>query len=692
MAANWKKALWGVLIIPFLALGTWLFRLYHHVDTPSAAYQPPPLRVVVADPTCGLSAGVAAAGRVQRDYAPLAAFLERQLQRPVELLYSAEFRAALATKGQAADLIIGKVSAVSFEAARAKEPVRPLVRLTGRDGTSDVSGLFVVRQSDPARTRGDLADHRIVFGPPWEDERRAAALAALATEGVAPVPPLQTMAGRGAALRAVIQGDADVAVISDYASPDPQDDEAINRGVLRIVGRTAPVPFIGVFATSRVSPAAERALVAALLSVAREPQLLEALQSRAGFTAWDAPPAAAPLPPADESPSTASPVTPWTDWRGPARAGVSPDVPSGLPEGVNLLWKRGLTGPGLAGVAATARHVIVADKSEQNDQDIWRCLAADTGKELWTVAYRTPTKMEFTNAPRATPVVHDGFVYLLGAFGDLHCVSLSGGGIVWRRNIIEDFGAELPPWGTCATPLVVDNSLIVNPGARDASLAALGLCTGEVIWKTPGEPAAYASLLLGTFGGVRQIIGYDAVSLGGWDPNTGRRLWELRPQKKGDYNVPTPVNLDGRLLVATENNGARLYDFDAGGQIRPAPVACNSRFAPDTSTPVVLDGLVFGCWRRLFCLDANDLQTRYTVDKDAAFSNYAAFIAGQGHVLALTVRGELVLLQAAPEGFTPVSRLQVFHDTEVWSHPALVGNRLYLRSMKEVCCLLLDSP
>jgi outer membrane protein assembly factor BamB len=194
-----------------------------------------------------------------------------------------------------------------------------------------------------------------------------------------------------------------------------------------------------------------------------------------------------------------------------------------------------------------------------------------------------------------------------------------------------------------------------------------------------------ASLILGTFGGVRQIVGYDAVSLGGWDPHTGRRLWKLLPDKKGDYNVPTPVNVDGRLLVATENNGARLYGFDGTGRIVPTPLAENPRFAPDTSTPVAIDGLVFGCWRGLFCLDVNDLQTRYVVDEDDAFRNYAAFLAGNGHVLAVTVGGALVLLQASPEGFTPVARLQVFEDTEVWSHPALVGNRLYLRSMKEVC-------
>jgi outer membrane protein assembly factor BamB len=299
--------------------------------------------------------------------------------------------------------------------------------------------------------------------------------------------------------------------------------------------------------------------------------------------------------------------------------------------------------------------------------------------------------MEFTNAPRATPVIQGDFVYLLGAFGDLHCVNLYGSGVVWRRNIVKDFDAKLPAWGTCSTPLVVGDSLIVNPGAADASLAALGLYTGEVIWKTPGGPSAYGSLILGTFGGVRQIVGYDAQSLGGWDPNTGQRRWTLVPEKKGDYNVPTPIDVFGRLLVATENNGTRLHNFSPSGQIRPTPVEQTRDLAPDTSTPVVIDGLVFGCSRGLFCLDLNDgLKTLYSTEGDGAFKEYAAFIAGSGRVLAVTVGGELVLFAASRDAYTPISRLRVFKDAKVWSHPALVANRLYIRSMNEICCVLLS--
>jgi len=423
----------------------------------------------------------------------------------------------------------------------------------------------------------------------------------------------------------------------------------------------------------------------ALPSARDNPQLLEAMNSKAGFVELEAQPAVRECRPARP------PAPPWADWRGPGRSAISPHVPDRMPSRASFLWKRGLTGAGLSGVAATHEHVIVADKSEQNDRDIWRCLDAGTGKEVWTIAYATPTKMEFTNAPRAAPVIHGDLVYLLGAFGDLHCVDLSNSRILWRRNIVKDFGAEPAAWGMSSTPLVVDDKLIVSPGAKDASLAALDLYTGEVLWKTPGERAAYASLILGTFGGVRQIVGYDAVSLGGWDPNTGRRLWELLPSKKGDYNVPTPVNVNGQILLSTENNGTRLHAFGGDGRILPTPAAWNPNLKPDTSTPVAANGLVFGCSNGLFCLDlSQDLKTLYAVKEDAAFKSHAAFIAGNNRVLALSVEGELVLLQASRTAFTPISRLRLFKDAEVWSHPALVGNRLYVRSMKDVCCILLS--
>ncbi len=687
MRRHVKKALWVALLAPFVLAGLWLHRLYRSIEEDMSGPPAEPLRVAVTDPLCNRLAADYLKGHAQRDYAPLGAFLEEKLGRPVEIVYGPTLGDIHRSSEGAIDLIVGGAWAVSSEAAEVNEPVRPIARLTDALGDQETRGLFVVRTRSPARAIGDLEDHRILFGPPREVERHAEALALLAQNGVTPVPPLRVISDCAEAIAAVVKGEADVAVVPGYLRPLLEDLGGVEKGALRVVGQTAGQPFTTVFATPRISPSAERAILDVLMSARDNAPLLTTLASRSGFVPLTQTPQAQPpsLPP--------TPISEWTDWRGTDRRGLSPDVPTELPATPRLLWKRRLTGSGLSGVSVTAKHVIVADKSERNDQDIWRCLEAETGREAWTIAYPTPKEMEFTNVPRAAPVVHGGFAYLLGAFGDLHCVSVEGSRIVWRRNLIKEFDAKLPTWGMCSTPLLVDDMLVVNPGAPDASLVALGLYTGETLWQTPGEPAGYGSLILATFGGVRQIVGHDAASLAGWDPNTGRRLWTLLPARKGDFNVPTPLDIDGKLLVATENNGARLYDFDANGRIHPIPIAQNRRLAPDTSTPVAIDGLLFGCSRGLHCLDLTDsLNTLYTSDGGGAFNDYAALIAGNGHVLATTVKGELILLKAAREAFTPVASLRLFEDTEVWSHPALVGNRLYIRSMKEICCFLLDNP
>ena len=88
------------------------------------------------------------------------------------------------------------------------------------------------------------------------------------------------------------------------------------------------------------------------------------------------------------------------------------------------MWTAKVTGPALAGVAATEKFVVVADKDLDLTEDIFRCFDADTGEQKWILKYAAANKLEYTNAPRANPVIHAGRVFLLGALGDLHCVDL----------------------------------------------------------------------------------------------------------------------------------------------------------------------------------------------------------------------------------------------------------------------------
>ncbi|NQT87510.1 SUMF1/EgtB/PvdO family nonheme iron enzyme, partial [bacterium] len=399
--------------------------------------------------------------------------------------------------------------------------------------------------------------------------------------------------------------------------------------------------------------------------------------------------------PARQLPPCSLPNRPdWPDWRGPRRDGISPHVPTSLPEKANFLWTVKTTGTGHSGVAVADGRVLLADKSADKKNDIWRCLDADTGKELWTLTYAAEGKMDYGNSPRATPVVHDGMAYLLGAFGHLHCVKPETGEVVWKKHLVDDFGGELPTWGMTATPLLVDDKLIVNPGAKDASLVALDRKTGKVVWKSPGAAAAYASPILNNFNGQRQVIAYDATSLGGWDVATGKRVWTIVPDKEGDYNVPTPIALGEKLLVATENNSTRLYGFTGKGyrgtvRVVKKPQRRFDDLAPDMTTPVAYDGMVF-CPHNstLYCLDAKTLKLLWK-QRDMAFYSYTSLVAGNGHVLILSIDGELLLVRASRKAYALVARLRLFESkkTQVWSHPALVKGRLFICNENSVRCL-----
>jgi outer membrane protein assembly factor BamB len=348
-----------------------------------------------------------------------------------------------------------------------------------------------------------------------------------------------------------------------------------------------------------------------------------------------------------------------------------------------------LAAQGLGGVAATSDYVIVSDRELKDTSDAFKCYRAADGKEVWTISYPAVGNLDYGNSPRATPLIDGDLVYLFGAFGFLTCAELASGKVVWEMDIRAEFDADdKRKWGECGSPLIADGKLIINPGGKNASLVALDPRTGKVIWKTPGKPAAHGSFLVGTFGGVKQIVGYDKDTLGGWDLATGKRLWEVAPEADGDFNVPTPVQVGDKLLVTTENNGTRLYAFKEKGIIDPKPLATNRYLSPDSHTPVVVGDRVFGMWGSLYCLSLKDGLKAKWESRDRSFAGYGAIVASDKRALVLNRNSELILIDATSDELKVLSRLTVWKEERgCYAHPALVGTRLYLRSSSMLVCV-----
>lgn len=356
------------------------------------------------------------------------------------------------------------------------------------------------------------------------------------------------------------------------------------------------------------------------------------------------------------------------------------------------MWRRPLPSKGLGGIAATTDFLIVSARELMDTTDLYLCLHADTGKEAWRVLNPAMGELDYGSSPRATPLIREGLVYLTGAFGQLHCVELKTGKTVWELDLREDFGAkDVRKWGMSASPLIAGGKLIVCPGGKDASIVALDPKTGKTVWKTPGRPASYGNLIEATLGGKHQVVGFDLESLGGWDVATGKRLWELKAEKRSDFNVPTPIVVGEKLLVAWENNGTFLYRFGKEGKIDPKPEATYERLAPDTHTPVVAAGRVFGAWKGLHALDLGKKLAPVYVSRLDPFTRYVTLVTDGERVLAVTLTGELILWGAKAEKFAPVSRVTPLADEGgCYSHPAFVGKRMYLRGDREVVCIELE--
>jgi outer membrane protein assembly factor BamB len=188
----------------------------------------------------------------------------------------------------------------------------------------------------------------------------------------------------------------------------------------------------------------------------------------------------------------------WPQWQGPDRNAISKET--GLlkewpKDGPPLAWKiQGLGGGDSAPAIAAGRIYGMANRGE--DEVVW-ALSEKDGKELWVsrlgpaVKQQTPQSKE---GPACTPTVDGERLYVEGMGGDVACLQVKDGKVLWQRSLTREFGGRLPMWSFRESPLVDGDKVICTPGSEDAMLVALEKLTGKTIWKSslPGGPSGGA--------------------------------------------------------------------------------------------------------------------------------------------------------------------------------------------------------
>jgi outer membrane protein assembly factor BamB len=320
----------------------------------------------------------------------------------------------------------------------------------------------------------------------------------------------------------------------------------------------------------------------------------------------------------------------WPQWLGPQRDGVWREtglVEKFPPGGPMVRWRVPIGG-GYAGPAVAEGRVFVIDRQlaagasnpanpfargEIPGTERVLCLREADGALLWKHDYECAYTVSYPAGPRATPLVHAGKVYTLGAEGHLLCLEAASGKRLWSRRLPEDFDTQTPLWGFAAHPLIDGRKLICLVGGQGSVVVAFDKDTGNELWRAlRAKEPGYAPPMIYEFAGRRQLIVWHPEAVNGLDPETGRVLWTHRVEARSGLSIPTPRQEGQRLFLTSFYNGSLMLRIDSD---QPSVLWQSKKVSEkDTdglhsimSTPFLVDGYIYGVcsYGQFRCLKAD---------------------------------------------------------------------------------------
>lgn len=257
----------------------------------------------------------------------------------------------------------------------------------------------------------------------------------------------------------------------------------------------------------------------------------------------------------------------WHQWRGASRDGKSLEtglLESWPAEGPPLAWHTAEAGVGYSSFSgANGRLYTLGDRG---DAGFVIALDAVTGEELWATPNGPSYYNSYGSGQRSTPTIDGDRVYALSATGDLVCLDVATGGVIWGKDVVREYHSSVPEWGYSESPLVAGDRLIVHAGGRNASIVALNKLTGATLWSTGSDRAAYSSGVIARVGDVTQAIYFSDHRTVGVDVRDGRLLWSYDRASNSMANVATPVVSGTRVFVSSDyDGGAGLLELSSSG-------------------------------------------------------------------------------------------------------------------------------
>ena len=393
----------------------------------------------------------------------------------------------------------------------------------------------------------------------------------------------------------------------------------------------------------------------------------------------------------------------WSRFRGKTASGISGEnIPTTWSDTENLAWKTKLPGKGSSSPVVYGQRVFLTaysgyalsatDLGNRDDLKLHViCMSLADGEIIWDKTI-DPSPDEQNASKRVvdhgyaspTPCVDDENVY--AAFGPSGVVAFSHDGEqLWRCSV----GAKTAGFGAAASPIVFEDLVIMNASIEDGAVYGIEKTTGKVRWRTDEITKAWTTpTLVKLKDGSTEMVLNQKEQILGIDPKNGSRLWHCDAIQ--DYVVPC-VLADGETLYCSGGRSNMTFAVKAGGRgdVSESHLVWDVPMGANVTSPVLHNGYLYWSHDKAIalCLRASDGEMMFR-ERLPTRSRVYASIVGDGEKLFLTTRDAGVLVIAASPEYKELAVNKLGSEDEKFNAtPAIVGDRLLIRSDQRLYCV-----